>query len=66
MGLVVTGHVIAVWIAHTAAYELLSGRLAAIKSQYGITLVMVGYTMISLWVVTTPVVEPPFISGGGP
>jgi len=66
MALVLGGHVVAVWVAHAAAYELLPGRLEAIKSQYGITLVMVGYTMISLWIVTTPIVEPPFISGGGP
>ena len=66
MALVLGGHVIAVWVAHAAGYELLPGRLEAIKSQYGITLVMVGYTMISLWIVTTPVVAPPFISGGGP
>ncbi|MFW5977887.1 MAG: hypothetical protein ACOCP2_01450 [Halohasta sp.] len=66
MAFVLAGHVLAVWIAHAAAYDLLPGRLAAIKSQYGITLVMVGYTMISLWIVTTPTVTPPFISGGGP
>ena len=65
MALVLAGHVVAVWVAHAAAYELLPGRLEAVKSQYGITLVMVGYTMISLWIVTTPVVAPPFLSGGG-
>ncbi len=64
MALVLIGHVIAVWVAHAAAYDLLPGRLEAIKSQYGVTLVMVGYTMISLWIVTTPIVEPPFISTG--
>ena len=64
MTLVLLGHVLAVWVAHAAAYDLLPGRLEAIKSQYGITLVMVGYTMISLWVVTTPTVEPPFLGGG--
>lgn len=64
MALVLGGHVIAVWVAHAAAYDLLPGRLEAIKSQYGITLVMVAYTMISLWIVTTPIVEPPFITGG--
>lgn len=62
---VLVGHFIAVWIAHAAAYELLPGRLAAIKSQYGITLVMVAYTIVSLWIVTTPTVEPPFLGGGG-
>jgi hypothetical protein len=63
--LVLVGHFVAVWVAHAAAYELLPGRLAAIKSQYGITLVMVAYTMISLWIVTTPTVAPPFLGGGG-
>jgi len=64
MALVLIGHVIAVWVAHAAAYDLLPGRLEAIKSQYGVTLVMVGYTMISLWIVTTPIVEPPYITTG--
>lgn len=64
MALVMIGHVIAVWVAHAAAYDLLPGRLEAIKSQYGVTLVMVGYTMISLWIVTTPIVEPPYIATG--
>ena len=62
---VLVGHFIAVWIAHAAAYELIPGRLAAIKSQYGITLVMIAYTILSLWIVTTPTVEPPFLGGGG-
>ena len=62
---VLVGHFIAVWIAHAAAYELLPGRLAAIKSQYGITLVMIAYTIVSLWIVTTPTVAPPFLGGGG-
>ena len=64
LGFVLLGHVLAVWVAHATAYELLPGRLEAIKSQYGITLVMVAYTMISLWIVTTPLVEPPFLTTG--
>lgn len=66
MTLVLLGHVVAVWVAHAAAYDLLPGRLEAIKSQYGVTVVMVCYTMISLWIVTTPAVTPPFLGGGGP
>ena len=65
LAFVLVGHFIAVWIAHAAAYELLPGRLEAIKSQYGITVVMIAYTIISLWIVTTPTVEPPFLGGGG-
>jgi hypothetical protein len=33
----------------------------AVRSQYGITLVMVLYTMTSLWIVAEPPVEPPFL-----
>ena len=64
--LVLLGHFVAVWVAHAAAYDLLPDRLKAIKSQYGITVIMICYTMISLWIVTTPAVTPPFIGGGGP
>ena len=65
LALVLLGHFVAVWVAHAAGYQLLPGRLEAIKSQYGITVVMICYTMISLWIVTTPSVVPPFLSGGG-
>ncbi len=64
LAFVLFGHFIAVWVAHAAAYDLFPSRLDAIKSQYGLTVVMVFYTMVSLWIVTTPIVEPPFISAG--
>ncbi|MGM0605456.1 MAG: hypothetical protein ACQETB_07260 [Halobacteriota archaeon] len=64
LAFVLVGHFVAVWVAHAAAYDLFPGRLDAIRSQYGITIVMVGYTIVSLWIVTTPIVEPPYIAGG--
>ncbi len=64
LAFVLIGHFIAVWVAHAAAYDLFPGRMEAIKSQYGITIVMIFYTVVSLWIVTTPIVEPPFIAGG--
>jgi hypothetical protein len=33
-----------------------------VRSQYGVTAVMVGYTMLSLWIVAEPYVPPPFIA----
>ena len=65
LALVLLGHFVAVWVAHAAGYRLLPGRLEAIKSQYAITVVMICYTMISLWIVSTPSVTPPFLGGGG-
>lgn len=58
---VLAGHLLAIWMAHTTAYELFPDRLQAIKSQYGITAVMVLFTMIALWIVTTPGGAPPYV-----
>jgi hypothetical protein len=61
MTFVLLGHLLAIWIAHATAYELFPGRLQAIRSQYSFTLVMIFYTMTSLWVVSQPTVQPPYI-----
>ncbi|WEL21325.1 hypothetical protein [Halorhabdus sp. BNX81] len=58
---VLAGHLLAIWIAHAAAFDLFPGRLQAIRSQYPFTLVMVAYTMTSLWIVTQPTIQPPFL-----
>jgi hypothetical protein len=62
LAFVLVGHLVAVWVAHAAAYALFPGRLQAVRSQYGVTLAMVAYTMTSLFVVATPYVPPPFLA----
>ena len=52
---------LAIWVAHAAAYDLFPGRLQAIRSQYALTAVMVFYTAVSLWVVSQPSGTPPFV-----
>jgi len=59
---VLLGHLLAVWVAHATAYDLFPSRLQAVRSQYGVTAVMIGYTMLSLWIVAEPYVAPPFIA----
>jgi len=59
---VLLGHLLAVWVAHATAYDLFPSRLQAVRSQYGVTAVMIGYTMLSLWIVAEPYVPPPFIT----
>jgi hypothetical protein len=54
---VVLGHVIAVYLAHVTALRVFAGRSAALKSQIPMVLLMVGYTMISLWILSQPIVE---------
>ena len=58
---VVLGHLLAIWIAHTVAYHVFPGRLQAIRSQYPLVIVMVVYTMVSLWIVTTPAIDPQYL-----
>ncbi|WP_299332029.1 hypothetical protein [Haloplanus sp.] len=62
LAFVLLGHLLAVWVAHATAYDLFPSRLQAVRSQYGVTAVMVGYTMLSLWIVAEPYVAPPFIA----
>jgi hypothetical protein len=59
---VLGGHVLAVWVAHAAAYDAFPDRLQAVRSQYGVTLAMVGFTMLSLWIVSEPYVTPPYLA----
>jgi hypothetical protein len=58
---VLLGHLLAVWVAHANAYEVFPGRLQAVRSQYPFVVVMVLYTMTSLWIVSAPSAAPPFV-----
>jgi len=54
---VVTGHIIAVWLAHVVALRRLRESRAALRSQIPMLFLMVAYTMLSLWILAQPVVE---------
>ena len=58
---ILLGHILAIWVAHSIAYEEFPKRLQAIRSQYSVTVVMVIYTMVSLWIVTRPYTQPPYL-----
>jgi hypothetical protein len=55
---IVTGHVIAVWIGHVTAYSVFRDSRSAGRSQYPMLVLMVCYTMLSLWILAQPIVEP--------
>ncbi|MFB6138008.1 MAG: hypothetical protein ABEJ42_06675 [Halobacteriaceae archaeon] len=61
LGFVVAGHLAAVWIAHAASFRLFPGRLQPLESQYPFVLVMVGYTVASMWIVAQPYVAPAYL-----
>jgi hypothetical protein len=54
---VVSGHVLACWLAHATALRVFADRRAALMSQLPILVLMVGYTMLSLWILSQPIVE---------
>ena len=57
VGVIVAGHIIAVYVAHVIAIRTMSDRRAALRSQYPMMGLMVAYTMASLWIIAQPIVE---------
>ena len=54
---IVLGHVVAVWVAHVVALREYRDRRAALRSQLPMLVLMVGYTVASLWIIAQPIVE---------
>ena len=52
---IVCGHVAAVYLAHGEALALYGTRSRALVSQVPMVLLMVGYTMVSLWIIAQPI-----------
>jgi hypothetical protein len=57
VGLIVLGHVLAVYLAHRVAIRTFSDRASATNSQYPMLTLMVVYTIISLWIIAQPIVQ---------
>jgi hypothetical protein len=54
---IVLGHVLAVYVAHVVALREYRDRRAALQSQLPMLVLMVGYTVVSLWIIAQPIVE---------
>jgi hypothetical protein len=55
--LIVTGHVIAMYLAHLRAGERFRAAQSVLLSQYPILVLMVVYTMTSLWILAQPITK---------
>ncbi len=55
IALIVVGHIAAVYIAHTQALKLFNVRKNALVSQYPMLILMVLYTIGSLWIIAQPI-----------
>ncbi len=54
---VVLGHVFAVYLGHVMALRCFNDNRAALMSQVPLLFLMIGYTMLSLWILSQPIVE---------
>ena len=59
---IVLGHIIAVLLADGIALRTLGDRTIAFRSQYPMLVLMIGYTVVSLWIIGQPIVESPAIT----
>ncbi|HEY3582942.1 MAG TPA: hypothetical protein VGL90_01025 [Casimicrobiaceae bacterium] len=57
---IVGGHVAAVYLAHVQARQTFGDPRAAVRSQYPMLALMIGYTMLSLWIIAQPIVSTRF------
>jgi hypothetical protein len=55
VGAIVSGHVVAVYLAHVRAARVFWSPKAALASQYPMLILMVAYTMSSLWILAQPI-----------
>src|SRR5215212_10091846 len=57
VALIVAGHVIAIYLAHSISLRLLRDPGRALRNQLPMLVLMVLYTMTSLWILAQPIVE---------
>ncbi|MBI3577501.1 hypothetical protein HY086_05685 [Candidatus Gottesmanbacteria bacterium] len=60
VALIVAGHIVAVYVAHVLAMQTFGQRKEAMRSQYPMLVLMVIYTVTSLWIIAQPI-----LVGGG-
>ena len=54
---IVAGHVAALYVSHLQSMREFADRRAAVRSQWPMLVLMVGYTMLSLWIIAQPIVN---------
>jgi hypothetical protein len=57
VGAIVAGHVVAVYLAHVMALRVYGDPRTALRSQVPMLVLMVYYTMSSLWILSQPIVR---------
>jgi hypothetical protein len=64
VGVLLAGHVAGVYLAHVVALRVFPTRRIAVASQLPMLTLMVGYTLLGLWVLSLPLGLPQIAPGG--
>lgn len=56
VGLIIIGHIVAILIAHTVAERYFSNAKKTLVSQYPMLILMIFYSVLSLWIMAQPIV----------
>lgn len=56
IGFVILAHIFGVWYAHVLATNIFKDPKQALKSQYPMMILMVGFTIMTLWLLSAPLV----------
>ena len=54
---IVAGHVLSVYLAHLVALDVCKSKRAAVRTEIPLLILMVLYTMVSLWILAQPVYD---------
>jgi hypothetical protein len=54
---IVVGHIVATWLSHETAVSVFATHAQVRRSQYPMCVLMIAYTVISLWILAQPIVE---------
>jgi hypothetical protein len=52
--LIIIGHIIGIYIAHSASIDIFKQKEEALRSQYPMLVLMILYTLFSLWIISQP------------
>ncbi len=55
------GHIASIWSSHRKALAIFKEKSMAAKVELPMALLMIGYTVISLWIISRPVLNGPLV-----
>lgn len=60
---ILMGYLLAVWLTHVISFELFSGKSRAIRNQSPFIVILIVLTVVSLYLVSVPPMEPAYVPG---